>query len=157
MLLLGAGILALSFADAATPYLPYALALTAVAVGMGLSVPKLSTDIVTSLPATRSGLGSGLNSAVREIGAAVGIAVVGTVLSSQFAQHLPGDLRGGHASPAQTLRAASDLGAQVHAQAVRAFTDAMATGFRVIGLAVLVAAAIVLHGLRTRAEGAASK
>lgn len=65
--------------------------------------------------------------------------------------------RGGHASAAQTLRAASDLGAQVHAQAVRAFTDAMATGFRVIGMAVLVAAAIVFHGLRTRAEGAASK
>jgi EmrB/QacA subfamily drug resistance transporter len=156
MLLLVAGLLALSFADAATPYLPYAVSLAAVAVGMGLSVPKLSTDIVTSLPATRSGMGSGLNSAVREIGAAVGIAIVGTVLSGQFTRQLPEGLQDGHSSPAQTLRAASHLGADVHAQAVRAFTDAMATGFRVIGLAVLVGTAIVFRGMRSGAAGRAS-
>jgi predicted MFS family arabinose efflux permease len=150
MLLLVAGLLALSFADATTPYLPYAVAITAVAVGMGLSVPKLSTDIVTSLPSARSGMGSGLNSALREIGAAVGIAIVGTVLSSQFIRRRPSGLHGDHASPAQTLRAASRLGADIHAQAVHAFTDAMASGLRVVALAVLAGTIIVIRGMRTR-------
>lgn len=47
--------------------------------GMGLSVPALSTSIVASLPAARAGMGSGgLNSAAREIGAALGVATVGS-------------------------------------------------------------------------------
>jgi predicted MFS family arabinose efflux permease len=149
MLMLVAGLLMLSFADHNTSYLSYAIAIAVVAVGMGLSVPKLSTDIVTSLPTARSGMGSGLNSAVREVGAAVGIAVVGTVLSSQFAQHLPDGLRDQHGSPAQTLRAARGLDPVVRDEAVRAFTDAMALGFRVIALAVLVSTVVVLRGMRT--------
>ena len=42
---------------------------------MGLSIPTLSTGIMTSLPPARAGMGSGLNSAAREIGSALGVAV----------------------------------------------------------------------------------
>lgn len=48
---------------------------------------------------------------------------------------------------------AEQLGAAVHAQAVNAFTDAMATGFRVVILIVLIAAVAVARGLqRNRPE-----
>jgi len=114
---------------------------------MGLSVPALSTGIVTSLPPAQAGMGSGLNSAVREIGAALGVAVVGTVLTSQFANGLPATLREHADSTSQTLRAAQQLGAAVHNQAVNAFTDAMATGFRVVAAIVLIATVAVARGL----------
>jgi len=39
---------------------------------MGLSIPTLSTGIMISLPPARAGMGSGLNSAAREIGSALG-------------------------------------------------------------------------------------
>lgn len=146
MALLGAGLAALSFAGASTPYLPYGLALLAISAGMGLSVPSLSTGIMTSLPPARAGIGSGLNSATREIGSALGVAVVGTVLTSHFSSALPAALQ--HANSfAGTLRAAQRLGATVHLQAVNAFTHAMAAGYRVIAVVVLIGAVAVALGL----------
>jgi MFS family permease len=150
MALLAAGLAALSFVNSATAYLPYGLALLAVSTGMGLSVPSLSTGIMASLPAARAGVGSGLNSAVRELGSALGVAVIGAVLSSHFAKALPAGL-GEHAgSTSQTLSAAQQLGPSLSAQAVNAFTDAMATGYRVIALIVLIAAVIAAPGLGRR-------
>lgn len=150
MALLGGGLAAFSYLTASTPYVPYAFVLLVIATGMGLSVPALSAGIVTSLPPERAGTGSGLNSAVREIGAALGIAVVGSVLASRFSQALPSELKG-HAGPAQALRAAEELGDAVRSEAVSAFTQAMSTGFRIIALMVLIAAAFVARGVSRQA------
>jgi hypothetical protein len=138
----------LSLVFSATPYLPYGLALLAISVGAGLSVPTLSTGIIASLPGGRAGMGSGLNSAAREIGAALGVAVVGAVFTSHFANALPTARQGHAGSTSQTLSAAQRLGTVVHTQAVNAFTDAMGTGYRVIAVIVLIAAAAVTRGLR---------
>ncbi|NGO70646.1 MFS transporter [Streptomyces boncukensis] len=78
-----AGLALLSLLTAGTPYLAYAGVLLVMAMGMGLSMPPLSTAILGSLPAERAGLGSGLNSAAREFGSALGIAVMGTVLAGR--------------------------------------------------------------------------
>lgn len=93
-------------------------------------------------------MGSGLNRAAREIGAALGVAVVGAVLTSHFANALPTALQEHADSTSQTLSAAQQLGATVHTQAVNAFTDAMAAGYRVIAVIVLIAAVAVALGLR---------
>ena len=148
MVLLAAGLAALSYVTSATPYPPYGLALLAISTGMGLSVPTLSTGIMTSLPSARAGMGSGLNSAAREIGAALGVAIVGTVLASHFTHALPTVLQKHADSTSQTLSTAQSLGTTIHTQAVNAFTDAMATGYRVIAVIVLIAAIAVALGLR---------
>jgi hypothetical protein len=70
------------------------------------------------------------------------------VLTSRFLHDLPVSLRGRGDSTSQTLRAAKELGVATHAQAVHAFTDAMAAGFRVVAVIVLLAAGIVHRGLR---------
>lgn len=151
MVLVATGLTGLSFATATTPYLPYAGALLAIAAGMGLSVPSLSTGIMTSLPPARAGMGSGLNSAAREIGAALGIAVIGTVLTSKFTGALPQALDGRADSTSQALRQAQHLGTGVYGEAVDAFTSAMAAGYRVIAIVVLVAAGLVCRGLSATA------
>lgn len=147
LLLLAAGLTALSFATASTPYLPYSAALVLVAAGMGLAVPSLSTGIVTSLPAEQAGVGSGINSAVREIGAALGVAVIGSVFASDFERPLPAGLHGEGHSVFQTLRTADQIGPTVHSQAIEAFTSSMAVGLRVISAVVIVAAIVVARGL----------
>jgi MFS family permease len=152
MFLLAGGLAGFSFLTATTPYLQYVCVLLVIAGGMGLSVPSLSTGIVTSLPPARAGMGSGLNSAVREIGAALGIAIVGSILTSQFAQALPAELEGSTGSTSQMLRAAQQLGTGVHARAVDAFTGAMSTGFRVIAVLVLIASIVVARGWSSRSE-----
>jgi EmrB/QacA subfamily drug resistance transporter len=148
MLLVAAGLGALSFADSGTAYVPYGLALLAISIGAGLSVPALSTGIITSLPAARAGMGSGLNGAAREIGAALGVACVGTVLTSQFARGLPATLHAHADSTSRTLSAAHDLGTTVHTQAITAFTDAVGTGYLAVAAIVLVAAVATAPGLR---------
>jgi EmrB/QacA subfamily drug resistance transporter len=150
MVLIAAGLAVLSFVTSGTPYLLYGLALLAISVGAGLSVPALSTGIITALPPARAGMGSGLNSAAREIGAALGVAVVGTVLASHFANALPTALKAHADSTSRTLSAAQQLGTTVHTQAVNAFTDALGTGYLVIAAVVLVAAVAVAPGLRGR-------
>lgn len=148
MILLAAGLAAMSFMTAATSYLPYGLALLVIAVGMGLSVPALSTGIVTSLPQAQAGTGSGLNSAVREVGSALGVAVIGTILASKFASGVPAELQGHAQSTSQTIRVARELGSTVHTQTVSAFTDAMALGFRVVAAIVLASVIVVAAGTR---------
>ncbi|MFC4119427.1 MFS transporter [Nonomuraea zeae] len=77
-----AGLTLLSFADAAMPYPVYAVGLLVMGAAMGLCLPVLSHEIMAALPRERSGLGSGLNSATRELGSAVGVAVMGTVAAT---------------------------------------------------------------------------
>jgi EmrB/QacA subfamily drug resistance transporter len=154
MLMVGGGLGALSFVTASTPYLPYAVALVVIAAGMGLAVPSLSTGVVTSLPASQAGVGSGLNSAVREVGAALGVAVVGSVLTSRFTASLPDGVDADGHSTFQSLEAARRLGAQVHAEAVDAFTRAMGSGLRVVAVLVVVGGVAVARGL-SKAQHAA--
>ncbi|MBW5484402.1 MFS transporter, partial [Streptomyces bambusae] len=78
------GLLLVSTADAATPYALYAVYLLVLSIGTGLCAPALTMSVVAELPAHQAGLGSGLNTAAREVGAALGVAVVGTVLASRF-------------------------------------------------------------------------
>ncbi|MEU8779130.1 MFS transporter [Streptomyces sp. NPDC048606] len=127
--LIGAGLLLVSTVGADTPYAVYALHLLVLSVGTGLCAPSLTLSVVASLPAHQAGLGAGINTAAREIGAALGVAVVGTVLASRF--------RGDPTDPAQ----------------VAAFTDAMGVALRTVAVALLVAAATVVAGYRGGGAG----
>lgn len=147
MVMVGGGLAALSTVTASTPYLPYATALVAIASGMGLAVPSLSTGVVTSLPPSQAGVGSGLNSAVREVGAALGVAVVGSVLTSRFAASLPTGIEADGHSTFQALEAARALGSAVHSDAIDAFTGAMGAGLRVVAVLVLLGGVAVAKGL----------
>ena len=103
---LAGGLALLSLADADTPYPLYAAVFLVTAAGMGLSMPMLSASILGALPHSRAGLGSGLGSAAREVGCALGVAVMGTVLTARFTDRLPDSL-GGHAdSPGEAMTAA---------------------------------------------------
>lgn len=122
--LIGAGLLLVSTADAHTPYAVYACYLLVLSVGTGLCAPSLTLTVVAELPAHQAGLGSGLNTAAREIGAALGVAVTGTVLASRF----QGDPR----DPAQ----------------VGAFTDAMGAALATVAAVLVLAAVAVVVGYR---------
>ncbi|SEG95688.1 Predicted arabinose efflux permease, MFS family [Nonomuraea solani] len=76
------GLVLMSFADAAMPYPLYAAGLVVIGSAVGLCLPVLSHEIMAALPRERAGLGSGLNSATRELGSAIGVAVMGTVMTT---------------------------------------------------------------------------
>ncbi|MER6243265.1 MFS transporter [Streptomyces griseorubiginosus] len=80
--LIGLGLLGASTVDAGTPYPLYACWLLVISAGTGLSMPALTLGVATALPSDRAGLASGLGTSAREIGAALGVAVTGTVLAA---------------------------------------------------------------------------
>jgi hypothetical protein len=72
---------------------------TAVGLGLGLALPAAMNAAIGALSAERSGSGSALISALRQVGATIGVAVLGTVLSSAYRSRLevsglPGHLAG---------------------------------------------------------------
>ncbi len=91
---LAAGLGTVSLVGPSTPYSLYALGVTLTAAGCGLATPLLSHGMMSALPAHRAGVGSGLQSLVRELGSALGVAVSGSVVAGAFTAGLPAPLRG---------------------------------------------------------------
>jgi EmrB/QacA subfamily drug resistance transporter len=143
---LAGGLGLLSLTGVHTPYAAYAAILLVVSAGMGLSMPALSGAIITSLPPGREGLGSGLNSAAREIGSALGIAIMGTILAGRFGAALPSGVSA-H-SVGQALAIAHGIGPEAARHVVTAFVDGVALGYRVVAVIVLAATVPVLLWLR---------
>jgi len=52
-------------------------------LGAGFSVTQLTNVILSDIPPTKSGVASGTNTTVRQVGSALGIAVIGTVVTTQ--------------------------------------------------------------------------
>ncbi|MFH9609459.1 MFS transporter [Streptomyces sp. NPDC017448] len=55
-----------------------------VGVGSGLVAPVATELVLTAVPAAKSGLGSALNDATRQVGSTLGVAVLGSVLATVF-------------------------------------------------------------------------
>jgi MFS family permease len=146
-----------SFVDGTTPYPWYALCTCLIAVGCGTATTPLSDGIVSALPPDRAGTGSGLQSVTRELGGALGVAVVGSVLNGRFAAALPPALRPtGEATTVAGARAhTSDPGAAPVITA--AFTNAMSDGLRTAAALVVVLGALVVVWLARGSRGAARR
>ena len=74
----------LSLITATSPYWFVALCLCAMALGPAFAIPTFSSGIVLSLPLDKAGVGSAVNDTTREVGGAIGIAVLGSILSSHY-------------------------------------------------------------------------
>ncbi|MFX0575282.1 MFS transporter [Nocardia nepalensis] len=139
----GCGLLGLSTGDAQTPYIAYAAWLVATGIGVALALPTLSGAIAGSLPPAQAGVGAGLQSTTREFGSALGVAVIGTVLTARFVAALPPDIRADHDphTVAQALAATTPDRAN---DVVTAFISGADSGLRVVGVTVLVLGALVV-------------
>jgi EmrB/QacA subfamily drug resistance transporter len=60
-------------------------------LGFGFVLPPATTSVVSSVPADRSGVASGMMQAMRQLGGALGIAVAGTIMASSTSGISPRD------------------------------------------------------------------
>jgi EmrB/QacA subfamily drug resistance transporter len=67
-----------------TPFLWFVPVLTLYGVGVGLALAQLTNLTLSDIPPEQAGAGSAANNTVRQIGAAIGIAVLGAVLTAQL-------------------------------------------------------------------------
>lgn len=114
-------------------------------LGMGTAMAPATGAITDALPAEKQGVGSAMNDLARELGGALGIAVLGSILQSVYQARLalPG-LPGPVAERARSsLGAATQLGPQVREAAQHAFVDGMQLAF-VYGSIVAALAAVAV-------------
>ena len=147
----GLGLIAVGFASMTllqrdSPYVLLALTVLVIGSGIGLCTASATSAIMAAVRDERQGLGSAINDAAREIGAAVGIAVAGSVLAERYThtvatrlQPLPELLRAPVIdSPGQALQVAGTLGAdgeRIREAAVTAFLTATHTAALVLAIA----------------------
>jgi DHA2 family methylenomycin A resistance protein-like MFS transporter len=69
--------------DADTSYLQMLPGFVVIPLGIGLAVPCMTTALLTTVPASRSGMASGVLNSMRQAGGALGVAVYGPLLNEK--------------------------------------------------------------------------
>ena len=140
----------LAMATVDSGYGHVAASLLLLGAGLGVAGAPATESIMGSLPLAKSGVGSAMNDTTRQVGGALGVAVLGSVLASTYSSEMASTVG---SLPAEAAALASDsiggalavagqagaAAAPLVAAANQAFIDAMSA-------AVWVAAAVALVG-----------
>lgn len=140
------GLLSLSTTAVDTAFWQVAAGTAVIGLGMGMMMAPASLQISGSVPAEYSSMAGALNSVIRELGGVLGIAVLGTVVSSAYRGDpglaLDADLPAAHAAAAAMPPADAQ---RVLSAADAAFTAAMDRGALVAaGIAFVMALAVAV-------------
>jgi EmrB/QacA subfamily drug resistance transporter len=162
LLLVTAGLVSWASLTAGSPYWPDIIWRQALlASGMALTMAPATESIMGSLPLGKAGVGSAVNDTTRQVGGALGVAVIGSVLASIYGSRV-GEFLQGKPVPsglAQQYKQSLGLALQASKQvpglartAIDAFIDGMHAGVLVAAGVAFVGAIIALVWLPARAR-----
>ncbi len=149
--------------DPDSSYLPFLVATLVIGAGAALAMTPATNAIVASLPRAKQGVASAVNDTARELGAAFGIAVLGSAFNTGYRGEIDGHLGGLPGDVAAQVREAPTIAAQV-AQGLpdgsaleAAARDAFTVGMRYavfvgIGLLLLGALFVWIRGASREEE-----
>jgi EmrB/QacA subfamily drug resistance transporter len=91
----GLGLVAVALAltatfDPGTQYWYLLLTIVLLAAGMAMTMAPMTTQLMTAVPRDRAGIGSAMNDTTRELGGALGVAVLGSLVTSQYTSGVSG-------------------------------------------------------------------
>jgi MFS transporter, DHA2 family, methylenomycin A resistance protein len=165
-----AGVLGMSQLKTTTAFAWPAACYILVGVGFGLMVPAVSAAAMAQVPVGSSGIGSGLFNACRQIGTAIGLAILGSIGSAVILADWHRNVR--YLPPAERRRAApvgaEVAGGRVHVaaalvggntldRAVASFLAGFEVALLVAGAILVVSGALGLLGLRRLQSSAAQQ
>jgi EmrB/QacA subfamily drug resistance transporter len=139
-------------------------ALGILGIGMGLTMAPATEAIMGSLPKEHAGIGSAMNDVVRELGATLGVAVLGSIVSTSYAAGVDDAAAGLPDSPGEAVvdsvggahEVAAELGggagAKLLAVADQSFVDAITSAASVAAGVVLLGALLAAAFLPSRAR-----
>jgi EmrB/QacA subfamily drug resistance transporter len=144
-----AGLALASLLGETTPYIWLAGVLVVMAVGMSITMAPATASIMSSLPLRKAGVGSAWNDTTRELGGALGVAVLGSVMSSQYTSGLAGQLGSVPADVGRVAESSVGAAVQISAELSPAVGDALSAAARsafmdAMGVALVVAAGVAL-------------
>jgi EmrB/QacA subfamily drug resistance transporter len=115
MSLVAVGFVLFSFLDVDTQYPYVVLCVLFLVTGIALTMSPMTAAIMSAVPPRRAGAGSAMNDATRELGAALGVAVLGSIAASRYTSGIQPAIA--HLSPADQAQASSSLGAALQTAA----------------------------------------
>jgi MFS family permease len=124
--------------------------MVAMGLGLGLSMPPATEAITSALPRERQGVASALNDVTREFGTALGVALLGALLSAGYRHAIDPRLDGVPAGTAATAREglanAIDAAGPGGAGLVRAAQESFVAGWQTsMWVATALLAALLLY------------
>ena len=144
-------------------YLHIAIGMSITALGMGITMSPATNSIMGSIPVDEAGVGSAMNDTTRQIGGALGVAILGTLFNSTYALRIDNTL--GQTLPPQALavirggiqgahilasKQPAVVGQLIITKADQAFTYSMAHTVLTASIIMAVAAVAVLIIVPTR-------
>ncbi len=149
-----AGMLLMTQLDAASSTFQVAVTLFLFGLSGGLGLTPLTDTVMAAVPVDDAGIGSAVNDVSRELGGALGIALIGSIVNGLYRSNVEAELAGQSPEVVEAAREGigvstfvaaqlpADVAAAVTAGANEAFVDAVGTGL-LIGVAFLVGATAV--------------
>ena len=156
MVLIASGMALFGGVGVHTAYLYILPCILLMAAGMALSMSPMTASIMSAVPPRRAGAGSAMNDATRELGTSLGVAVLGSLLSSRYASHLhhltaglsPAARGKATASLAGAVRVASSLPANAARTLTVGAQNAFVDGLRlavIVGASLAIVASVVVY------------
>jgi len=145
LLLIAAGLGIVAQLGTNSSYFLLAAGLLVLGVGMGAAITPATTAITEALPSAQQGVGSALNDLSREVGGALGIAVIGSILTSTYSSHV--DMSGLTARVAATVKGSFAVAAHLAAPIPERAHAAFLTGMNHALLAAVSAAVLAAVGV----------
>ncbi len=161
-LLVAAGFGVLAFLDVDTPYGVLVVSLVLLGAGMSLTAAPATGSIMSAVPHAKAGVGSAVNDTTREVGGALGIAVLGSIASAVYRSSV--DLDGLPLPPPVREAAEESVGAataisrevpgggELARRAGEAFSEAFSSTSRVAAVLCVLAAVAVATVFSRKAE-----
>ena len=88
LLCVAGGMLSFTLASTGSLYLEVLPILIIMSSGIALTTPSTTSSIMSAVPQGKAGVGSAMNDTTRELGGALGVAVLGSLVASRFASKL---------------------------------------------------------------------
>ena len=168
LLVVAGGLWQLSTASATTTFTGILPGLILLGVGAGLAIPSATESVMGSLPTGHTGVGSATNGAFLQVGGALGVAVIGSLLNSRYQDMMTSALAPHHVPHAimETIlgsvggalavaaRAGGILGAELGELARSAFASGMDLGLATGACVAAAGCVIALVALPSRDRSA---
>jgi predicted MFS family arabinose efflux permease len=151
-----------------TTYGDVVLGLLLIGLGAGLMLPTATNSVIGSVPQGDSGMGSASNTVALQVGGALGVAVIGSVMLTRYQGHMVSALVGRHvpqsvaqiifgslgAALAVAAHVGGSTGVELAGAARTAFMSGNEVALAVGAIVALAAAVLVLVALPSQASPA---